>query len=361
MSEFDQISSTDGGTEQDRCLEPRTLQPDREKTDCDISIIICTYNRAEKLPLCLKNFASANLPQGVSCELICVDNNSMDQTRQVIEDFANTIGTRLHYVFEGMQGLSNARNSGLRKASGKIIAFTDDDCIVDPDWLVAYARAFAAHPEMVAAGGPARPIWEVPPPDWLPAYMRTHPQMFPILSLLEPYREFRLSPDGYFFGVNMAIRREVLLKVGGFNPDSFGSAWLGDGETGLNRKLWQRGLLVGYVPEAIVYHHVPAERLTLEYFRRREANDGACDIYARFHDSGVPGKSALIRTGAAIAMESTRDWLASLVLRGRTDPRSLRVQLRAVRAWARLEYVWRLLTSAELRELVSRRDWLQSN
>jgi GT2 family glycosyltransferase len=159
----------------------------------------------------------------------------------------------------------------------------------------------------------------------------------------------------------MAVRREVVLEVGGFNPDSFGNAWLGDGETGLNRKLWQRGLLVGYVPEAIVYHHVPAERMTLAYFRRRQANDGACDMYARFHEVGVPGPAGLLRTGCGIAAESVRDWLASAVLWGRTDPRSLRVQLRAARAWARLEYVWRLLVNAELREMVSRRDWLQSS
>jgi len=323
-----------------------------------LSLIVPTYRRPGDLLRCLESLQAQTLED---FELVVVDNAADAELAARVDDFNGQARIKAKYVAEPQLGLHNARHAGVRAATGDVLVFTDDDATFDPDWLVAYARAFAAHPEMVAAGGPARPIWEVPPPDWLPAYMRTHPQMFPILSLLEPYREFRLSPDGYFFGVNMAIRREVLLKVGGFNPDSFGSAWLGDGETGLNRKLWQRGLLVGYVPEAIVYHHVPAERLTLEYFRRREANDGACDIYARFHDSGVPGKSALIRTGAAIAMESTRDWLASLVLRGRTDPRSLRVQLRAVRAWARLEYVWRLLTSAELRELVSRRDWLQSN
>lgn len=323
-----------------------------------LSLIVPTYRRPTDLLRCLASVQEQRLQ---AFELIVVDNAADADLERSVAEFNAAARVAAKYVPEADLGLHNARHAGVRAATGDVLVFTDDDATFDPDWLAAYVRAFDAHPHMAAAGGPARPVWEVPPPDWLPAYMQTQPTMFPILSLLEPYREFRLSRDGYFFGVNMAIRRDVLLEVGGFNPDSFGSAWLGDGETGLNRKLWQRGLLVGYLPDAIVYHHVPAERLTLEYFRRREANDGACDIYARFHDSGVPGRSALIRTGVAIAVESARDWLASLILRGRTDPRSLRVQLRAARAWARLEYVWRLLSSSELRELVSRRDWLQSS
>src|SRR5258707_14266832 len=107
--------------------------------------------------------------------------------------------------------------------------------------------------------------------------------MFPPLSLLDLAPDFRLTPDGIFFGVNMAIRRDVLFESGGFNPESFGDHWLGDGETGLNRKLHACGRLIGYVPEALVYHHVPPERMTVGYLRRRQANDGACDMYAAFH------------------------------------------------------------------------------
>ena len=320
-----------------------------------LSLIVPTYRRPADLMRCLESVQTQSLE---AFEVVVVDNAADGELARNIEEFNREARVWARYVAEPRLGLHNARHAGVRAATGDVLVFTDDDATFDADWLAAYARCFQQHPDMAAAGGPARPIWEVPPPEWVPAYMRTQPAMFPILSLLEPFSEFRLSRDGYFFGVNMAIRRDVLLDVGGFNPDSFGTTWLGDGETGLNRKLWERGLLVGYVPDAIVYHHVPAERLTLEYFRRREANDGACDIYARFHQRGVPGRAGLLRTGATIAAESMRDWVASLLLWGRTDPRSLRVQLRAVRAWARLEYVWRLLGSAELRELVGRRDWL---
>jgi GT2 family glycosyltransferase len=177
---------------------------------------------------------------------------------------------------------------------------------------------------------------------------------------MEPYREFRLGPDGWFFGVNMAIRRSVLVELGGFNPDSFGSIWLGDGETGLNRRLWEVGALVGYVPEALVYHHVPPERMSPRYFRRRQANDGACDVYALYHRAGVPGLGGLLRQAARIAAGSARDWGATPLVWDRTDRRSLRIQMRAVRAWSQVQYILRLLVDAQLRTLVTRQNWLSA-
>ena len=165
------------------------------------------------------------------------------------------------------------------------------------------------------------------------------------------------SRDGIFFGVNMAIRRDALFEAGGFNPEIFGDRWLGDGETGLNRKLWARGQMIGYVPDALVYHYVPPERMTVNYMRKRQASDGACDMYARFHDQ-MPALPGLMRAALAIVGESARDWLAEPLFRGRTDPRALRVQMRAARARARFQYVARLMVNPGLRALVTQRDWL---
>ena len=236
------------------------------------------------------------------------------------------------------------------------MVFTDDDAEFDPDWLAAYARSFDAHPDMAAAGGRVLPAWDVPPPAWLCAAMQSDPSMFPALSLLDLSPEFRLAADGFFFGVNMAVRRDALFAAGGFNPEIFGDRWLGDGETGLNRKLWSRGELVGYVPDALVYHHVSPQRMTVGYLRKRQTHEGACDMYARFHPHVPP-----VANGANPARDRARrarDWAAEPVFRGRTEPRALRVQLRAVRAWSRLEYVVRLMFDPRLRALVARETWL---
>jgi glucosyl-dolichyl phosphate glucuronosyltransferase len=319
-----------------------------------LTLIVPTYRRPEVVR-CLDSVQRQTLP---NFEVLLVDNAADDALRTTVESYNRQARVPVRYVAEPRLGLHNARHAGVRVATGDVLVFTDDDATFDPHWLEAYAERFSAHPEMAAAGGPVRPVWESPPPAWLLTFMADYPAMFPVLSLMEPYTDFRLARDGWFFGVNMAVRRSLLVEVGGFNPDSFGSIWLGDGETGLNRRLWQEGALIGYVPEALVHHHVPAERMTPRYFRRRQANDGACDVYGLYHRDGVPGPAGLLREAARIIGRSARDWLAAPLLWNRTDPRSLRVQMRAVRGASQLGYVLRLLVDARLRVLVTRQNWL---
>ncbi len=319
-----------------------------------VSLVIPTYRRATDVERCLESVQQQTLD---GFEVLVVDNTPDAESSAQIEAFNASARVRARYVHEPQLGLHNARHAGARAATGDVLVFTDDDATFDPGWLAAYARRFEDEPRMAAAGGRVLPKWESPPPIWLCRMLEPDPTMFPALSLLDLASEFRLASDGFFFGVNMAIRRDALFAVGGFNPEIFGDRWLGDGETGLNRKLWARGELVGYVPDAVVYHHIAAARMTLAYLRRRQANDGACDMYSRFH-TGVPSVARLLATGLAIVRESARDWAGAIALRDRMDPRSLRVQLRAARAWARLEYVVRLMLDPGLRELVTRESWL---
>ena len=241
-----------------------------------ISLVIPTYNRAGVLKRALDSAMNLDFQD---YEIIVVDNGSTDATPVIVGDLQdNTGGHIFRYVLEPRVGLHNARHAGVWTAKGDILIFTDDDATFAPGWLRAYADAFDTHPEMVAAGGPVRPVWEHPPPRWLLQFMGDA-KTFGTLSLMEPYDGFRLDPDGIFFGVNMAIRRDALLELGGFNPESFGDVWLGDGETGLNYRIWEHKMVIGYVPDALVYHHIPPERTTVKYLRLRAANQGVCDLY----------------------------------------------------------------------------------
>jgi glycosyltransferase involved in cell wall biosynthesis len=138
-------------------------------------------------------------------ELLLVDNSPDAELRSRIEAFNTRARIPARYVAEPRLGLHNARHAGARAASGDVLVFTDDDAVFDSRWLAAYARAFAAHAEMTAAGGPVLPDWEAPPPAWLTALMQADPSMFPVLSLLNLSNEFQLTRDGIFFGVNMAV------------------------------------------------------------------------------------------------------------------------------------------------------------
>lgn len=318
-----------------------------------VSIIIPTHNRQHELLQAMRSLQEQVL---TNFEIIVVDNAVDPAIKEMMVEFNRTARLPAHYVPEPRLGLHYARHAGARAAMGEILVFTDDDATFDGGWLKAYANAFEAHPLMVAAGGPVRPVWEVPPPQWLIEFMSGSKRLN-ILSLMESYQEFRLDQKGLFFGVNMAIRREVLFAVGGFNPEAFGDIWLGDGEIGLNRKLSKRGMPVGYVPDAIVYHHIPAQRMTIDYFCRRMANEGACAMYSRFHH-GASNWLSLCAYAAPMAIKNCKYWLADLFVRGRTDIHSLRIRLQASRTKSQFRYVLRLMHDNDLRKLVLKEDWL---
>ena len=160
----------------------------------------------------------------------------------------------------------------------------------------------------------------------------------------------------------MAISKSVLFDLGGFNPDSFGERWFGDGESGLNRKLWKNNMLVGYVPAAHVYHHIPPSRMTRAYLMKRMVNEGACTEYSEFRASTVTRRGLALRI-PRIAFDALHDIRATLVdfLR-RRDRSSTQLALNAclgmAHAHGRLAYIVRLWFHPELRELVERENWL---
>src|SRR5262249_15103786 len=122
----------------------------------NITVILCTYNRCQSLAKALESIAVSTMPQSLAWEVVVVDNNSNDQTRQVIETFCGTHPGRFLYVFESRQGLSAARNAGIREAAGEIVAFMDDAVIVHPTWLQALTEPLHSG-EWAGSGGPVRP------------------------------------------------------------------------------------------------------------------------------------------------------------------------------------------------------------
>jgi glucosyl-dolichyl phosphate glucuronosyltransferase len=319
----------------------------------NISVIIPTYKRPKSLLLHLRSLQEQTLS---SFEIIVVDNAADTEIERIVAEFNRTARIPVHYVPEPRLGVVHARHTGAQAAGGDILVFTDDDQTSEPAVLQAYANAFAEHPEMAAAGGPIRIVWESPPPKWLIEYIG-QAKMFPLLGLVDIYDEFRLDPKGFFFSGNMAIRREVLFQVGGFNPELVGDLYFGDGEVGLYQKLWQRHMLIGYVPDAVMYHYIPPQRMTVEYFRRRMANEGAAEMYTRYHH-GIPDRLHLFKHAAAIAAKNSKCWLGARLLRGRTDRRSVDFQMNAARTQSQVKYLLWLMFDKELRSLVLKKDWL---
>ena len=118
----------------------------------DISIVVATCNRSQGLRDLLEALLRSQCSDGLSWDVWIVDNNSKDGTAALVGAFAER-EPRIHYLFEGAQGKSNALNRGVRQAAGTIIAFTDDDCIPDPHWVENIGAAFAADAKLGLVGG----------------------------------------------------------------------------------------------------------------------------------------------------------------------------------------------------------------
>jgi hypothetical protein len=175
--------------------------------------------------------------------LIVVDNGSSDETAATIREFAARAGFPVRYVFEPKPGLGNARNSGVAMAGGAIVAFTDDDCYPAPDFL---ARMWSAFADLSVGYITGRILLHDPTDEPMTIRVSTTPLTFPAKSFINA---------GAVSGANIAFRRSVLDKIGGFDP-LFGTGSLFSAEdldaAGRASLLGWRG---EYRPEVVVSHH----------------------------------------------------------------------------------------------------------
>jgi len=232
---------------------------------CDVSIIIGTFNRCEQLPTAVA--ACLNQVTAATYEVVVVDNNSTDGTRAWVEAQIAGGADRLRYVFEPRQGLPNARNAGILNARGRIVAFTDDDCVVASDWVDAIARTLAARPDVDVIGGKVLPRWPPRIPSWF-----SRLQWAPLA--LQDKGDAPLVIDASnaapcLIGASFAFRREVFERIGLFDP-SYTRAQ----DRELQLRLWEAGGRGLYVPDMQVSVDVPEERLTRKYFRHWYARSG---------------------------------------------------------------------------------------
>jgi glycosyltransferase involved in cell wall biosynthesis len=231
-----------------------------------ISVIVATRDRASLLEGTLDALCGQVSP-GCPFEILVADNGSVDSTRDVVEAAARRSDIPVVYLTESRPGKSHALNTAVSRARGELLAFTDDDVLPSPGWLAAYAQAFGETGADYAAGR-ILPLWEATPPRWLT------PAQHGVLAVRDGGTQ-RLILAGVHdqvmpIGANMAVRRRVLDRIGGWNPD------LGKLKNTLRTgedhefalKLAAAGFAGVYEPEAFALHRVPAERLRLEYFFR---------------------------------------------------------------------------------------------
>lgn len=283
----------------------------------EVSVIIPTYNRAALLRDAVKSVLDQETQ--TPFELIIVDNNSRDDTRAVVQALIEQHPGRITYILETQQGNAHARNRGVKSARAAVIAFLDDDVIVEKNWLASLKETLDARADLSFVGGKVLPQWNGPPPSWLT------PEHWSPLALLDYGPDEQLigghSPRG-LLTANIAFRTSVFKETGPFSPhlqrvkNAIGSME----DTEFLLRVCRSGKQGMYSPRLVARAPVEPERLTKTYHRRWHTGHG--HFYAVMRDpewerssfrfAGVPGHLYKQTLSAAIS------WLRN-ILTGNTD------------------------------------------
>ena len=253
-----------------------------------LDIVVPTYNRGPFLRQLLRSLLRAAPPDGMAVRVFVVDNNSSDDTTQVIAEVAADFGSRLQHSVERRPGKSHALNTGIAMGAGDLVAFLDDDEVVSPGWYRAIAQAFA-DPRVDFISGRSTARWPAPAPDWLPA---DYPAVVGIVDGGPRVREFHGDYNGTFHGGNSVIRRAVLSRVIPFSPDlgpRQDRRLLCCEDEELHLRLLDAGARGLYVPTLLIEHFVHPGRISRRYHRQWCFWRGVSKsrLHAR-HPSGLP-------------------------------------------------------------------------
>jgi GT2 family glycosyltransferase len=226
----------------------------------DVSVVISTHNRREKLSRTLDSLLNQRVPEALRYEVVVVDNNCADGTRELVADYIRRYPAVIRYAFESRPGVSHGRNAGIRAARAAIVAFTDDDNVVARTWVDTIVRLMGQHPGIAGVGGRILPEWPVTPPEWLD---RRHWSPLAILDYGErPFHTSQRRPL-CLLTANLAVRRDVLIRAGGFSAD-----FLRCQDHELLLRLWRDGYRVLYAPELVTFAPIDPARLSRQYHRR---------------------------------------------------------------------------------------------
>ena len=244
-----------------------------------ISIIIPTHNRSYSLKRTIDSITP--LKDEAEFELVIVDNNSTDDTREVVESYSDIA----KYVFERNTSFTKARGTGAQNSTGDILLYLDDDVVVIKGALAEIISVFGEYPDCGLLAGKILPEYEAEPPDWTLACQKN----FNGWSMYNPevydHLDIGFQKTQWAAGPMMAIRREAYDRAGGFPPDTVGvetnlqtrmfkKLYIGPGDYGLCQRIREEGYNVYYSPDCSCKHVVLEMRLTVQFWRSRMIGEG---------------------------------------------------------------------------------------
>lgn len=231
-----------------------------------VSFIICTYNRANYLSDTLNSLLKS-APANCSFEILVIDNNSSDETPSVVQKLTESNPeVELRYIKETQQGLSHARNRGIKESNATFVVFLDDDIIASKSLIPEWLSFFSENPNVLAAGGRIHVQFDDPRPSWMSHFL------LPLLGYHDLGNSKKKYPTNkYPFGGNMGFKKSVFEDIGLFDTDlgRKGKSLNAGEEKELFRRLRDRSADIHYLPQAFLHHRVNKKRLTTDYIRKQ--------------------------------------------------------------------------------------------
>ena len=248
------------------------------KPQIELSVIVCTRNRAKQLATLIQCLGSQTNIEKLNWEIIIVDNNSNDNTKEVSYAFCEGSNLKINYIFELRVGLSYARNSGILASKGSSLLFVDDDVLIPNNFLSNALFGVQEHSEYQIFGFRLLPDWQgiTKLPFWLALKKPFNliQSFLPVHDLGKEVLQYPNRKAQNPIGACFLVKKEVFEKVGPFRED------LGAGQSGLcedTEFFWYsilKGFKILYWPYAALYHPVTPERLTVSYLHRWYFNSG---------------------------------------------------------------------------------------
>jgi glucosyl-dolichyl phosphate glucuronosyltransferase len=258
-----------------------------ENQPTGISIIIPTANRLEDLQDLLNSIKFLK-PVQVPCEVIVVDNSKELSARQLVED--TTIPFKLRYLFTSNQGLHHARNKGYSSARYNILAFIDDDVILNENWLVGIFEGFFIQKAHFATGS-CLPLFSDTMPKWFESFWPTADHKRREIIHFWPYSVIKFNLENYtridpslVWGCNFIVRKELITYCSGFHPDALPEKkkfYRGDGESYIGNVAKTINAKTIFVENLLIFHKISSKRLNISYLKSRGYNEGITQGYIK--------------------------------------------------------------------------------
>ena len=231
-----------------------------------LSIILATRNRADSLAQALESLIRQNTGGIFDYEIILIDNNSTDATKDIVAGLSPKFSFPLKYIFEPTKGKVFALNKGIQSARGEILVFTDDDIHADPQWLAKIYQCFETS-NADGVGGRVLPVYPPHTPKWIKDNIKILSGPIVNYDYGEETKELK-KPMYEFLGANMAIKKKAMEDIGLFRTNlGPGLGTMGE-DTEFISRLVAAGKKLIYCGSAVVWHPVDAERMNLRYIRQ---------------------------------------------------------------------------------------------